>query len=404
MKKRKTKKGGLLKKIGNDNAFGEFLSNSHISLVGSGSSGFAFEVTLVNNDYESPYYSLNHNNFNKKVNCILVKIVLINNVERINLFKNNYKLETTTNKEFEKEVNTQNHIYKETMGYLQPICPSVIHSEVTYDINSLNTLRYIRHFCKEKTEKYILNKIIGYLNNGVIKGIGIIGMEFKKSKILHKLTSNPEFKKYKSMALFLILRLAIETGYNHADYHLGNIFIDEKDETYFFNEKGSPMLIDFGYSFKMPILYVRDIINHVNNKRYVDALEIICMQNRSDGVDLRSYPKLYGWLCTNFDYQTEKIITNKEILIEDINKELIYLHECFEKSNQKRKEIFSIKNAHNKMYPMLPVKENQIIDNKSFKSYYLGGKKKKRSTKKNISHNKTYAIQYSTRSRSNSNI
>ena len=63
MKKRKTKKGGLLKKIGNDNAFGEFLSNSQISLVGSGSSGFAFEVTLVNNNYESPYYSLNHNNF-----------------------------------------------------------------------------------------------------------------------------------------------------------------------------------------------------------------------------------------------------------------------------------------------------------------------------------------------------
>ena len=201
------------------------------------------------------------------------------------------------------------------------------------------------------------------------------------------------------MALFLILRLAIETGYNHSDYHLGNIFIDETDETYFFNEKGSPMLIDFGYAFKMPIMYVRDIINHVNNKKYVDALEIICQQNRPDGIDLGKYPNLYGWLCSNFDYQKQKVITNKESLIEDINNDLIYLNECFEKANKKRKEIFSIKNVHNKLYPILPIKEDQIIDNKSFKTYYLGGKKKKRRTKKNISHNKTYAIQYSIRSR-----
>ena len=46
------------------------------------------------------------------------------------------------------------------MGHLQPICPSVIHSEVTYDTYALNTLRYIRHMCKKDTEKYILNKII----------------------------------------------------------------------------------------------------------------------------------------------------------------------------------------------------------------------------------------------------
>ena len=386
-KTKKAKKGGLLTRIHNDNAFGEFLMNSQIKKIGSGSSGFVFEVSLVNRNYHSPYYSLNSNVFNKQVTSLLIKMVVINdNEKREELFNKNFKLSTTKRHEFIHEINTQNHIYNETMGYLQPICPSIIHSEIAYGNNAVNTLIYLKKItANQKVEQYIFNKMINYLKIGKIKGVGIIGMEYKNASTLHELKDDINFEKYKNMALFSILRLAIETGYNHGDYHPSNIFIDTKDNSYFLNCSGSPSIIDYGFSYKMPIVYIRNIINFVKNKRYVDALEIICKQNRSDNVNLNNYPSLYGWLCSNFDYKNQVSVNNKNDIIENINNEIKILHDCFEKSNLKRKEIFAIKNNTDKMYPILPIVLNQVIDGKKYEPYYLeGGKsmRKKNNTRK----------------------
>jgi hypothetical protein len=182
------------------------------------------------------------------------------------------------------------------MDYLEPICPAIVHAQSTVDFTIINSV--------DADTTDILDTFSKYKS----QSIGIIGMEYLMDyKRLDSLIRYPNIQSYIHMAAFIILRLAMETGYTQGDFHSGNIMIDPNETTYFKGIKGKPILLDYGDAIKIPLTKLTTIKQHYKNKQYTDALKVICTVE-GDEIDLRSIPESYGYLCGIYNLITDKPI------------------------------------------------------------------------------------------------
>ena len=372
-KKKQIKTGGILADKNLDKSFYDFLGGSRLKLFSSGSNGVTFEATFTDKENLNAYVHSNYRNYGKPVKTLLVKLVLLNDklpkIELRKYINNTITLETTKVNNFVSEVNIQSDIFMKSNDVLQPLCPSIVFAKSFYGKNDKQITTLITSMYnsgKNKETKNVLSDIMSHYEISNIHGIGIIGMEFIKSRTLHELHTSSNFDLYREMAMFCILRLALETEYHHADYHMNNIMISTDDPSYFYGTVGSPLLIDFGYTRKIPKEIMNQMNIEVNAGNYTGALDLICPLKRSDGLDLKKHDDLYGWVCNDFDVLKRKPIKPyyKELGREALNKRLDKLYRGYytartiniQKMNKKKQS------KTRKYYPTLPLISQQFGD------------------------------------------
>lgn len=373
-----TLKKGLSKK----DAFDFFIKNSIVEYVSKGSFGVTFKAKL-NKEYisQSPYKSTDSATYGEPVSTILFKLVFIND----NTGKNGSTLSS-----FYGEVNIQEDVYFKTMDYLEPICPAVVYSNVYTESPELNKIQLLEQIKNSTLINTYANKLLDYFisSQDVLGSIGVIAMEFADGyQTLHTFESKNngryDFRTdVKSAAMYLILELAVKTGYSHADFHGGNIMIlqgkNGKKLNYFnFNDgqsknevksiynktppyssllnfKGKPLLIDFGLAVKIPEETLTRVIKLYKAGNYIKALKLISMVPRRDGsrIDTAEWKRHYGWVWNYDDEKDKENITEMNNLIKGL-------------INARENAIKIVKETFNKEHPdepQLPLTDEGKMD------------------------------------------
>jgi hypothetical protein len=378
----KNKKGGIfidsLPRKNPKETFYDFLENSSISYLSNGANGLIFKVA-VNPTYTSSYKYTNEEAYNQPVTEIILKLTLMNDNNEIGNFKN--------------EINVQTQVFKGSMDYLQPLCPAIVYADILDNRKSknefINILIKNNHRWRESKIPYLDN---GYsLNSDIIYSndikLGIIGMEIATGyttlwQIVRDNSVNDDDKiRYINYSLYVILKLALDFEYTHGDFHGGNIMI-HPDIEYFNGLKGRAMLIDFGYSNKIPEKQMEEIKRLVGSEKYIEALQRLCYIERSDTgfPEIYEWRKFYGWICNDWnsllsdvenETNGEKKMENYKILLEyekikerrklneTQNQHYIYLVEQFKPSG---KILHSSNDTLKNLFKKREDKEKKIID------------------------------------------
>ena len=366
-----------------EEAFLYFINNSTFDFYLGGSNGVTI-IAKLNNNVKSCYKYINCYNFNENANKLLLKIVLIknnkykkddkkddnknngdsddgiddeggdgdgDNDDSSNIFKfdntaNSKELDLASKEEFIHEVNTQVDIYLKSMKYLQPICPPICYAKI-YEYNLENKLFFY------KILKNNLNLLKIYIRYGYdFDSIGLIAMEYAEDfHQLFYLIKHKYYNIYKNMSRYLLLRLAVETGYNHLDFHKYNILVNKNNNQYFNNLHGYTLLIDFSWTQKIPIDTLNIIKEKYNNKQYVEILEILYKMKRLDNINLEEHDV--------FDWLTKNIIFNNDT-INNVNQEINNLIEFrnIAIENLKKKSLLIPLNDNINQHMFLGILEN----------------------------------------------
>jgi exodeoxyribonuclease VII small subunit len=223
-------------------AFDFFIENSVVEYVSKGGFGITFKAKL-NPEFtsKSPYKSTDSATYGLSISTILFKLVFLYSSDNSesNLSKQLYigiddADSITVRKEelsnFYGEINIQEDVYFKTMDYLEPICPAIVYSNVYTASNDINKLKLLEQIMKSTTSgSYTFKLLQGLIKSEKFIGsIGVVAMEFADE---YRTLYSFEISKYdypkdvKAAAMYLILELAIKTGYSHADFHGGNIMI-----------------------------------------------------------------------------------------------------------------------------------------------------------------------------------
>jgi hypothetical protein len=351
-------------------AFEYFINNSTFEYLSKGANGITVIATLKPG-FVTKYKNLDSEIFNQPVTKIIIKLLLINPIDK-KLDLTLISLNTCKSEDVIKEVNIQTEIVFNTFKYLDPLCPVVLYSSNDYGSEIIDIM--ISNSNERTNELFSLIK-----QNFVAESfekIGIIAMEFADGyttlfKLLKLNTINDDIKKnYITMSAYLVIQLALQTGYTQADFHTGNIMINIFDNVYFANNiQGKPLIIDFGYANKISsakISEIKNLFNSTDQFKYTKILLIICSVNRSDNLDVRKFKEYYGYLCGRFDALRNIKVSNINDLFNDVfNNEIDNLFKSREIAINNQIEFFNSEHIKNpEIYPLLPLSNN--VKNKMF--------------------------------------
>ena len=119
----------------------DFLSNSSVSFLNSGSNGMAFKATITpTSGYVSKYKNVDYAGYNTPVTNMLIKVGVVSYKSNIPDHISRELIYPTEESEFVKEVNIQTDIFLKTMNYLQPLCPAIVYSNTFDDPKLLQLL------------------------------------------------------------------------------------------------------------------------------------------------------------------------------------------------------------------------------------------------------------------------
>jgi hypothetical protein len=316
-------------------SFDTFLNSSFCQYFGNGSYGMTFILTISDPSLSS-YISTDSSTYGSKVNKILLKITLIDLIGKYHDANNpNVKLRSSVEKDFSSEIIIQNIVYEKTKNYLEPICPAIVFNEIIKNEFKNSFLDILLSRCRPGSTE-TSNRINTFKT--IECDLGIVAMEFANGyNILHDFNSTPKFQLYQEMSMFLLLEMALKTGYTHGDFHGSNIMINSTATNYFKDPNpvvsivGKPLLIDFGFSRKIPN-NIRQIIEDLcNTEKYTKALQTLCLIHRRDDSDLLDWPNIYGWACGI--KENDQSIQIKEKIEEDKNIRLNELNDLLDDAN-----------------------------------------------------------------------
>jgi len=309
---------GILIDSNNESAFNDFMNNSTFEYFSRGGNGLIFVATL-NPGVVSPYQHLDASTYGSPVTKLIIKICFI--LDRIT-GPTNIGLYPMLYDEFTNEVNIQTDVFLKTMNYLQPLCPAIVYAGILEPISTNVVGRIIEQSIAVLKSKpmiptdhdavKLLNKIHTYFQRKKINKIGIIAMEFADNYKMVKteMSTNPKYTtdsnklentiSLYNIARYMVIELAVKTGYNHGDYHISNMLINLTKNTYFKGIHGEPLLIDFGFTVKLSQQTIEKIKEFYKEGKYNDILNTICKTPRSDGLMLNSpeFDRFYGYACS----------------------------------------------------------------------------------------------------------
>lgn len=343
---------GILIDANNESAFNDFMNNSTFEYFSRGSNGMIFVATL-NPGVVSTYQHLDASTYGTPVTKLIIKMCfIIDNPDNYNL---NLVLNPIMYDDFKNEVNIQTDIFLKTMNYLQPICPSIVYAgllepshpiifkimndaalSLVYKLTSMTKLQaqiyaqnkghlYVRKKAEINESLDLLKSIDIHFQKGEIHKFGIIAMEFADNyKTIHdELFTNPIYtleihkRRLENIARYIVIELAIKTGYNHGDYHKSNILINSTKNTYFKGLPAEPLIIDFGYAVKLSEKTIKEIKELYKRKEYISILKTIYCIPRADGLMIND-PKhivMYGYTC---EQQTAQMIAENNNQIDQL--------------------------------------------------------------------------------------
>lgn len=308
-------KGGVFAKEEDINIF---LENCKITYLGKGS----FGIVMVAESTTSPYISL-RGGVETPIHKIIIKVCAINDepfkiTTRINGHNSSF---TTLHKRwFEREIEIQTELFFRTCEYLDPICPSILHTELKdspydYAIKKRVETRLSQIIPKsDETSQLYLNHIVELLETGRLSMVGIIYMEYADgfetlSKLKHIRPDKTD--KLRDIARYKLIEMSLKTQYTHSDFHEHNILCNPNTE--------EVLLIDFGLANKLRTEQWYTLRDEYKTKRYFNALERIFYIDRRDLFVLRHDLDSYGWLIGGDLEENEESYNennnNREIII-----------------------------------------------------------------------------------------
>ena len=359
-----------------------YLENTKtIKVLSKGTYGITFLLELpddlqINDDDNSFYKTMVPNkNYGKPVTKLIIKLQHIFKPDNLDVEYHDkiLNIQPSSEEDFKNEINIQTDIFFKTLQYLQPLCPSIVYTSIINDKNK--QIKIIQTLFNIKNKSINIPAFKFY-------NTGIIVMELvEESKTLSSyINDNPDNKKLaENISRYALLKLALDTEYNHNDFHKGNIMIQHSND-YFMTENGTeiniaPMLIDFGRTTKINSEIMQLIRESVNNKQYRKALSYLCDERTgNEYVSNPTYKKFYGWVCGDYngipdlklpdsvDIEIDKLFVQREIAINAVVTKMDKLH-----SQEPNK------------YPLLPI--SNAIKNKLYNGM-IGGKKKQKYRKK----------------------
>lgn len=371
---------GILLNDTSDAAFDFFMKNSTFRLMSYGSNGITIVVTLKTG-LNSPYKSMDSNTYGSPINSIIVKLIINSVIPTTFEIDVDRELTSTLLNNVVNELNIQTDIALKTSDYLEPICPSPIYFSESISVELLtiilnNIVDSDSYNVTILTE--CINKMIQFLGHlDITKGISVIGMEMaKECKTLFSLEDkSPRNLKqlYFHMTAYIIIKLAIDTGYAHGDYHKGNIMINPSKQNYFYGLTGAPLLIDFGYTTKIQPDKMSIIKDHYKNKEYTKLLEEISMIPRSDGENLRrdDWRMFYGYLYREFNPDTNNKIDRLFMLREEAIQNTVTRFEELHASDPTIPLLPLPKKMRDKMYSGVDIHNEIVIPRLEFSKYQL---------------------------------
>ena len=392
--KEKQKGGILIQGANQEDAFNYFLQNSTFQYLSRGAFGLTIKANLKPG-IVSKYRRLEPtgtSDYGDEVRTLIIKFGFVHDdtkgqTESQVVIDTDLVFSTGELQTFKDEVNIQTDIFLKTMNYLQPICPAIVYSNVYNHENGIDhLLELVVRGSIDTQTKQIIEKIQLLNQEKTFHNIGVIGMEFADScTLLYYLLNKPNNQLYVNMTLYILLQLAIQTGYTHGDFHTGNIFINTTSNNYFKGMIGRPVLIDFGQAQKIPILILRDIKNNYNAGKYTDALKLLCNIPRPDGLVMQEYPSFYGFACGTYD-----AILNRPIrkFHPETNKEIYKLILSRDQAITDMVETFKVK--HDSMpneYPLLPL--SNAVKNSMYSGLITNGGSKRIRKSKRKNHKRT---------------
>ena len=250
-----------------------FLMNSTFRVLTNNSISCITLVVSLNPGVPSPYAVLRNNNFNARVDKILLKIFITANepgwfeIDGRGPFYGlpqtpggeppvSYGIEVTGKDEFINEINIQRDVYRKSFlseaSFLEPMCPHIMNYhhcsqngstiQLFKSLNGLNT-----------NEQEDLNKILEGEN---IKEnqISYIAMEFMDGfKIASDIIYNPQYQDklpfFYELIQYEFQRLNMYK-YVHGDAHFGNVMIHPDYQYFYGGPIGRALIIDFGRTYK----------------------------------------------------------------------------------------------------------------------------------------------------------
>jgi hypothetical protein len=315
------KKGGIVRTNyyqDDTTAFTDFVNGCKIRYLTHGASGMTFVASFLLPESESPYTHTNANLYGIPVKQLLIKIGFIGDENGAERSVGKFSLIPASRKTFIDEVNIQTDVYLKSMAYLQPICPCIVFARI-YSLQESDTFLQLMlqkvDAADPRTESIVRGAISSQMS------VGVIGMEYADNYgILHNFRpeytpgygfnkqQRDEYELYKTMSLYLLLRLAVETGYTHGDFHDGNIMINPTQNDYFDGIPGSPLLIDFGRAAKIPSGILTEIETKYREGKHTPALRKLCEipQPAPHSLNLREFPTFYGYACGTYDNVYQK--------------------------------------------------------------------------------------------------
>jgi hypothetical protein len=321
-------KGGLFIKSNNtpEQAFHFFIDNCNTIEILKNSitswSGAIFICTLKES-IESPYELLRYSNaraIKSPVHKIIVKLVAIDDEGTKEWSGNGFTKRIEEKYAFTKEANVQTSIFLKTITHLNPICPAPVFASVIKSPKSEFIITTMKTKCAGQTLDILLDFETN-IKNGTIPALGILAMEIADGYMpmsdCYNHLPREDVLLYENMARLKILDLAIKTGYSQNDFHMGNILVNPNVSGYYKklnprnddsnNILGNILIIDFGFSSKLPNDLINEIKNLVSQNKYIDALHLFYDLKRPDGGSLNYLPA-YGWLYFLYDKFKKKQI------------------------------------------------------------------------------------------------
>ena len=377
-------KGGLYIKKGytSDTAFRHFIENSNISYLSKGSFGIILKCKL-NDGIESPYENLRTIYKGKEVRMILIKVLALHYKQAFNVGPNEL-IGSVSIKNFEDEVKMQTEIFNKTIDHLDPICPSIIYSKYVnrnlddnHDKEMMELLVIIKQNIKDKGLKKLFKELFDELykymdmdksNN---YSFGLIGMEMMDDyEQLYDVLDNKEISdsdknNYECIARLRLIELAVKTGYSHNDYHRSNILVNPNATGYYGEKKGHVLLIDFGYTKKIPKDILNEILDSYDENKFNEILDIFYTEKRLSNTfpsgigkyDFIDYPDLYGWIIFENDILHPTYIKKTNDYILYLKDEYEEYEENVEHSGLQDKKVFTYGEIEEKTEEVKPTEQ-----------------------------------------------
>ena len=285
-------------------AFDLFLNNSKFHVLDKVIDGVILILTLNTYRVQSPYISTNYQTYGKPITNIYLKVFFCHDFKQSTITlgnSGNLIFHVTTKDEFNNAVKIYKDAYFKTMDYLDPVCPALIHSNIYgKDVGSqlLSAFKQGLSSISPVKDSYghvIMGDMNFHLQRGYINSIGIICTEYIEGTLSEDLNSR-NYKLYKEMISYLILEIAIKTGYSQHNLR-DKIMINTKSTNYFEGIQGRPFLVHFSLAVKIPDDTLDMMKNYCNMGQYVNALSSLCSMQKTEDLQLNPYLGSFKWAC-----------------------------------------------------------------------------------------------------------